>query len=82
MWAASTNAHLLVRAMPAVIEDCSIQCVKGFEEQGFDQDLQQVLAVAVIPYYVPHTSTLFCNDEHANLKYLLVPGCERVTGSV
>lgn len=52
--------------MPTIIENRSIQRVTGLEEQGFNQGLQQVLAAAVVPYYVPHTSTLFCNEEHAN----------------
>lgn len=56
----------LARAMPTVIKNRSIQRVKGLEEQGLDQVLQQVLAVAVFPYYVPHTFIMFCNDEHAN----------------
>ena len=51
--------------MPAVIEDCAIQRFEGLEEQGLDQDLQQVLVVAV-PYSVPHESTLFCYDKHAS----------------
>ena len=51
--------------MPTVIENCAVQCPEGLEEQGLDQDLHQVLVVAV-PYYVPHTSTLFCYDKRAN----------------
>ena len=62
---AGIDEPFLTRAMPTVIENGSIQRVKGLEEQGLDQDLQQVLAVAVFPYYVPHTFTLFRNDEHA-----------------
>ena len=52
--------------MPTVIENCSIQRIEGLEEQGLDQDLQQVLVAAVVPYCVPHTSILLCNDEHVN----------------
>ena len=63
----------LDRAMPTVIENCSIQRVEGLEEQGLDQDLHQVLAVPFLSYYVPHTSTLLCNDEHANLNCLFAP---------
>ena len=33
--------------MPTAIKNCSIQRAKGLEEQGLDQDLQQVLAVAI-----------------------------------
>ena len=41
--------------MPAVIENCAFQRVEGLEEQGFDQDVQQVLAVTVVPYmYLTH----------------------------
>ena len=63
--------------MPAVIENRTVQRVEGLEEQGLNQDLQQVLVFAAVPYYVPHTSTLFCYDEHANRKYFwcLMCGC-------
>jgi hypothetical protein len=56
----------LARAMPTVIENCSIQRVAGLKEQGLDQGLQQILVADAVPYCVPHTSILFCNDEHAN----------------
>ena len=56
------------RAVPAVIENRAVQRVEGLEEQGLDQDLQQVLIVAV-PYYVPHASILFCYDERVNRNY-------------
>jgi hypothetical protein len=51
--------------MPAVIENCAFQRVEGLEEQGLDQDLHQILVVAIVPYYVP-IHPLFCYDEHAN----------------
>ena len=48
------------RAMPTVIENCAFQRFEGGEEQGLDQDLQQILAVAVVSYYVPsHTHPHF-----------------------
>ena len=42
--------------MPTAIENCAFQRVEGIEEQGLDQDLQQILVVVVVSYYVPsHT---------------------------
>ena len=39
--------------MPTVIENGAFQRAEGLEEQGLDQDLQQVLVVAIVPYYLP-----------------------------
>jgi len=49
----------LTRAMPTAIENRAFQRVEGLEKQGLDQDLQQVLAIAVVPYYVPTHSLCF-----------------------
>lgn len=44
--------------MPAAIENCAFQRAEGLKEQSLDQDLHQVLVVAVVPYYVPHIHSL------------------------
>ena len=65
-----------IRAVPAVIKNRAIQRVEGLEEQGLDQNLRQVLTIAV-PYYVPHASILFCYDERANRNYSWCFMCDR-----